>query len=138
VRGLDVTAPLPSVTEALAEEATVVGDGVELVVTDGVPHHGLPSQSQAMVRGPDARCAAQDAATSTGDPLAPCARAAPPTMEPPPCAVCGGVERSNDQGIMRCVTCWPLVGRRTHVRADVDASVPGAIRGDLSSMPDKA
>jgi hypothetical protein len=24
-----------------------------------------------------------------------------------PCAVCGGVVRWNDQGVLRCVACWP-------------------------------
>jgi hypothetical protein len=136
VRGSGVTVPVPCVTEAMAEEAMVVGDGVELIVTDGVQQHGLPSQSQAMDRGLDARCAAQDAATSTGDPLAPRARAAPPTMEPPPCVVCGGVERREDQGIMRCVTCWPWAGRRTHARADVEVSAPETTRGEPPCMPD--
>jgi putative DNA primase/helicase len=138
VRGSDVTAPVPPVTEALAEEDRTVEKEVELVATDGVQQHGLPSQSQAMDRGLDARCAAQDAATSTGDPLAPRARAAPPTMEPPPCVVCGGVERREDQGIMRCVTCWPLTGRRTHARAEVKVAAPGTTRGDPPGMSDEA
>jgi hypothetical protein len=30
-----------------------------------------------------------------------------------PCALCGGIERWDDHGIWRCLTCWPRVASRT-------------------------
>ena len=137
VRGSHVTPPVPPVTEALREEVAV-GQGVERMAMEGVLHHGLPSQEPALERGLDARCAAQEPATSTGDPLALWTRAEPPaTGQPPPCVVCGGREGSDDQGIMRCVTCWPSAGSR-HARADGAASASGTTRGDPPGMPDEA
>jgi hypothetical protein len=49
---------------------------------------------------------------------------------PPRCAICGGVERWDDQGTMRCVTCWPWDGNRSHAGADMAASTPGTTRGN--------
>ena len=111
VRGSDVIAPVPPVTEALAEDTLVVGDWVWLLSADGVQQNVTPYQIRAIARGPDERCYARFAETPTGWPLAQCARADPSaTVRPPPCAVCGGTERWDDAGILRCVTCWPWRG----------------------------
>ena len=97
----------------------------------------MPYQIHAIDRGPDDHRYARFAETPTGWPLAQCARADPPaTVRPPPCAVCGGTERWDHEGILRCVTCWPLEGSRTHARADVAASAPGTTRGDPPCMTD--
>src|SRR5262249_46314936 len=123
------TAPVPSVTEALAEETLVVGDWVWLLSAEGVQQNVMPYQIRAIARGPDERCYARCAETPTGWPLARCALAAPPAeVLPPPCAVCGGTARWEHAGVLRCVTCWPCEERRTHARADGDASAPGIIR----------
>ena len=99
----------------------------------------MPYQIRAIDRGPDGNRYARFAETPTGWPLAQCARADPPaTVRPPPCAVCGGVERWDDQGTMRCVTCWPLEGSRTDAGGDVDASAPGTTRGDPPCTIDDA
>ena len=98
----------------------VVGEWVWLLSADGVQQNVMPYQIRAIARGPDERCYARFAETPTGWPLAQCARADPPaTVRPPPCAVCGGTERWEHEGVLRCVTCWPLEGSRTHARADV-------------------
>jgi phage/plasmid-associated DNA primase len=139
VQGAGVTASVPPATEALAEEDRTVEKRVELVATDGVQQHGLPSQGHAMDRGPDARCATQDAVTPIDWTVTSSTRAAPlDTMQPPPCAVCGGRERREEQGIMRCVRCWPWAGRRIHARADGEVSAAGSTRGDPPCMPDEA
>ena len=54
----------------------------------------------------------------------------PGTVLPPPCAVCGGTERWDHAGVLRCVTCWPLGGRRTPAGADAATSAAGTTRGD--------
>jgi hypothetical protein len=54
----------------------------------------------------------------------------PATVLPPPCAVCGGTERWEHEGIWRCVTCWPMEGSRIHAQGDGAASALGTIRGD--------
>ena len=132
VRGSDVMAPVPTVTEALAEDALVVGDWVWLLSEDGVQQNVMPYQIRTIARGPDGRCYARFAETPTGWPLAQCARADPPApVQPPPCAVCGGTARWEHAGVLRCVTCWPSAGSRTHAMADGDASTPETTRGDL-------
>jgi hypothetical protein len=72
-----------------------------------------------------------------GWPLAQCKRADPPaTVRPPPCTVCGGVERWNDQGTMRCVTCWPGEASRATSRTDGAASASDTTRGDPPCITD--
>ena len=139
VRVLDVTAPVPPVTEALSEDAVVLREEVELVATEGMSQHAISSQSQAMDRGPDAHCAAQDAKTPTSGADTLCTRANPLGAEqPPPCVVCGGRERREDQGIMRCVTCWPLAGSRSHATGDRHASTPETASGEPRCTMDDA
>ena len=109
----------------------MVGDWVWLLSADGVQQNVMPYQIRAIDRGPDGHRYARFAETPTGWPLAQCARADPPaTVRPPPCAVCGGVERWDDQGTMRCVTCWPLERSRTDAGVDVAASALGPTQGD--------
>jgi len=127
VRGLDVTTPVPPVTEALAKDTVILEAGVERMATEEVPQHEMPSQGHVLAQGPDTRWAVQTTEMPTGWPLAQCTRADPsPPVHPPPCAACGGVERWDDQGTMRCVTCWPWEGSQTHARADAATSTPGA------------
>src|SRR5262249_9809593 len=130
-----VTAPVPRVTEALAEDAVVAGDGMGLVVTDGMPQNAMPSQAHAMDDVPDGHRDAWCAETPTGCPLVQCARADPHAeVSPPPCAVCGGTERWDHAGVWRCVTCWPLHNRTT----DVAASAPGTTSGEPQYTIDDA
>jgi hypothetical protein len=120
------TAPVPPVTEALAEETLGVGEWVWLLSEDGVQQNVLPYQIHAIARGPGGHRYGRFAETPTGWPLAQCTRADPPAeMLPPPCAVCGGTQRWEDEGILRCVTCWPLEGNRTPTGADASTSTPG-------------
>jgi hypothetical protein len=122
-RGSGVTAPVPPVTEALAEDTLVVGEWVWLLSEDGVQQNVMPYQIRAIDRGPDGHRYARFAETPTGWSLVRCARADPSvTMRPPPCAVCGGTARWDHKGVWRCVTCWPLEGSRTHAGADVAVS----------------
>ena len=131
VRGSGVTASVPPVTEALAEDALMVGDWVWLLSADGVQQNVMPYQIRAIAHGPDERRYARFAETPTGWPLAQCARADPPVpVRPPPCAVCGGTDRWEHAGVWRCVTCWPLERCRTNARADVAAFAPGTTRDD--------
>jgi hypothetical protein len=60
----------------------------------------------------------------------------PRPVRSPPCAVCGGIERWDQEGVWRCVTCWPWEGSGRNARADVAASASGTIRGDPPCMPD--
>ena len=104
----------------------MVGDWVWLVSADGVQQYVRPYQIRTMDRGPEGHRYARFAETQSGWPLAQCARADPPaTVRPPPCALCEGVERWDDQGTMRCVTCWPLEGSRADAGGDVAASALG-------------
>ncbi|HEY5869311.1 MAG TPA: hypothetical protein VI542_27740 [Candidatus Tectomicrobia bacterium] len=131
MRGSGVTAPVPPVTEALAEDAVKVGDWVWLLSEDGVPKNVRPYQIRAIARGPDERCYARFAETLTGWPLAQCARVDPPSMvRPPPCALCGGTERWDDQETMRCVGCWPVERSMADAEVDVAASALGTTQGD--------
>ena len=126
-----VTVPVPRVTKALAEDSVAVGDRMGLVVTDGMLQNEVSSQGHAMVHVPAGHRDAQCAETPTGWLLAQCARADPlAEVLPPPCAVCGGVERWEHVGVWRCVRCWPRGERRANARADVAAAAPGTIRGD--------
>jgi hypothetical protein len=120
------TAPVPPVTEALAEETLVVGEWAWLLSTEGVQQNVTPYQIRAIAPGTDGHRYARFAETSTGWPLVQCARADPSaTVQPPPCAVCGGTARWEQEGVLRCVTCWPWEGSRTHAGADAAASTPG-------------
>ena len=70
-----------------------------LLSADGVQQNVMPYQIRAIDRGPDGHRYARFAETPTGWPLAQCARADPPaTVRPPPCAVCGGMERWDASG----------------------------------------
>ena len=130
-RGASVTTPVPPVTEALAEDALKGGEWVWLLSKDGVQQHGRPYQIRAIDLGPAGHRYARFAEMPTGWPLAQCVRADPPaTARPSPCTVCGGTERWDDGGIMRCVTCWPSNACRTDVGANVAVSAPGTIEGD--------
>jgi hypothetical protein len=132
VRRSGVTTLVPPVTEALAEDTKDVGEEVRLEATEGVRRSVMLSQGHAMAQGPDAWGAGQDAVTACtcADP--------PPSAQPSPCALCGGMERWAHQGVWRCVTCWPSAGSRTHTRADMTASAPGTTRGDQPCMTDDA
>ena len=133
------TAPVSPVTEALAEETLVVGEWVWLLSAEGVQQNVLPYRIRAIACGPDKRCYARFAETQTSWPLAQCAHADPPaTVQPPPCAFCGGTERWDDAGIMRCVTCWPVARSRTHATGDGHASAPETTRGDPQCTIDDA
>src|SRR5262249_54045885 len=102
------TAPVPPVMEALAEEPLVVGEWVWLLSAEGVQQNVTPYQIRTIAPGTDGHRYARFAETPSGWPLAQCARAAPSATVPSlPCTLCGGVERWDDQGTMRCVTCWP-------------------------------
>jgi phage/plasmid-associated DNA primase len=125
------TAPVPPVTEALAEEPLAVGAWVWLLSAEWVQQHVTPYQIRAIAPGTDGHRYARFAETPTGWPLAQCTRADPPdTAQPPPCAVCGGTARWEQEGIWRCVTCWPLEGSGKQTGTDVAASAPGTTRGD--------
>jgi hypothetical protein len=131
VRGSGVTAPIPPVMEARAEDALERGDWVWLVSADGVQQHVRSYQIHAIALGPDGHRYARFAETSAGWPLAQCARADPPhPMQPPPCAVCGGTARWDHASVWRCVTCWPLESPRTYARGDAATSAPGTTRSD--------
>jgi hypothetical protein len=137
VRGADVTAPVPPVTGTLAEDDPVAGEGVGLVAIERVSQHRVSSQGHAMARRPDVRGAAQDAETSNGWAVSSSTRAASPsTVPPPPCAVCGSTERWEQNGVLRCVTCWPWEGRRANARADVAMFATESTRGDPPCMLD--
>jgi hypothetical protein len=130
VLGVGVTTPVPPVTEALTKDTVILEAGVELMATEGVSQHEMPSQGHVLARGPDTRWAVQPTEMPTGWPLAPCARAAPPATVPSlPCTLCGGMERWDDQGTMRCVTCWTREARRTNGEVPGAVSAPGTTRG---------
>jgi putative DNA primase/helicase len=127
VRVSGVTVPVPSVTEAPAEDVGAMGDRIGRVVTDGMPQNRMPAQEHAMDHVPAGHRDALYTETPTGWPLAQCTRADPPTtVRPPPCAVCGGTARWEHAGVLRCVTCWPREGRKANARADAvtSTSVP--------------
>jgi hypothetical protein len=97
---------------ALVKETLGVGEWAWLLSAEGVQQHVTPYQIRAIDRGPDGHRYARFAETPTDWPLTQCARADPlATVCLPPCPVCGSVERWDDQGTMRCVTCWPRAGR---------------------------
>ena len=113
VRGSGVTAPVPPVTEALVEEPLVGGRLVWLWAVDGVQQHVMPYQIRAMVAGLTVIAMPGMRRRRPAGRWRSCARRSPSPVRPPPCGVCGGIERWEDGGIRRCVTCWPLEGRRT-------------------------
>jgi hypothetical protein len=69
VRSSGVTALVSPVTEALAEDALMVGDWVWLLSEDGVQQNVMAHQIRAIDRGPDGHRYARFAETPTGWPL---------------------------------------------------------------------
>jgi hypothetical protein len=139
VRGSGVTASAPSVTEALSKDPVAVGDWVWLLSEDGVQQNGLPYRCQAIEQALDGPWYARFVGSKTGWPLAQCVRADPPaTVRHLPCALCGGTERWEHAGVLRCATCWPLEHGRTHTRGDIASSGPGTTSGDPPYMTDEA